>query len=146
MRILTDLINNKMLLAAMLGWFLAQTIKFVYYFLKNRKIDLQLLVAPGGMPSGHSACVTALTLSVGMSEGFGSAAFAISFVLSCIVMYDAAGIRRAAGHQAAAINKLLVEHPVAAPQEVLREVLGHTPIQVIAGALLGLGVGLLVWL
>ncbi len=100
----------------------------------------------GGMPSSHSALVVALTTAIGRVEGVASSTFALALVFSGVVMYDAAGVRRAAGRTAAALNQLiddLVTHRDLHPQERLLELLGHTPIEVLAGAALGLAVGLI---
>jgi acid phosphatase family membrane protein YuiD len=123
------------------GWIIAQLIKFSWSAFRG-KIDVRNLYASGGMPSGHSAVVTALALTIYLNEGIGSAAFGIAVIYAGIVMYDALGVRRASGEQAAALNELidsLGRHKIAVdlPQDRLREVMGHTPKEVAAGALLG---------
>lgn len=143
-----DLLGNNILWSAVLSWTLAQVIKFLVQLLRHRRIDFRMLVAPGGMPSGHSATMMALTTSVGLDSGFGSAAFAIAFVMSMIVMYDATGIRRSAGKQAAVLNRVvdrLVQSGHEKSQlsnEELKEILGHTPVQVIVGAAMGIAIAL----
>ena len=113
---------------------------------RSRKLRLSRLVSAGGMPSSHSALVTSLATATGRVAGVESAAFAISLVLAAIVMYDAAGVRRAVSIQARILNQMIDEayegHPIA--EKRLRELIGHTPIQVFVGGLLGVIVGLLV--
>ncbi len=134
------LIGNRVLWAPIVTWFLVQVWKFISHLIFDRKFEVQMLWAPGGMPSSHSALVSALAMSVGLNEGFGSTDFAIATVLAMIVMYDAAGIRQAAGKHAKMINRILDELLSGAPitEERLREILGHTPFQVAIGCLVGL--------
>ncbi len=132
--------TNKIIGVSVLSWALAQLIKVLIYLLKNKKIKLNLMFSSGGMPSSHSAFVTGLSFSVGFEEGFSSSLFAICFVLSMIVMYDASGVRRAAGKQAEVLNIFISnfeKHGIKIDSK-LKELLGHTPIQVVAGALLGI--------
>jgi len=120
---------------------IAQWIKFIMFLLINRQINFKCLTTTGGMPSSHSAGVISLATSVGLITGFDSIEFAISTGLALIVMYDAAGVRRAAGKIAATLNKIKDEfykHNTAAAGERLKELLGHTPFEVFAGALLGI--------
>jgi len=137
--------SNSILTASLLAWGLAQVSKFFVWRLQRGKFDLRLLVSAGGMPSSHSALVSALATSVGLQEGFSSSAFAISFVLAMIVMYDATGVRRAASIQAHILNQILEElfkgHPIS--EKRLRELLGHTPMEVVVGALMGIVVSLI---
>jgi acid phosphatase family membrane protein YuiD len=126
----------------------AQILKIVIACITHRKIDLSLMVSAGGMPSSHSAMVTALTFSIGIQEGFTSAAFAISFIFSMIVLYDAAGVRYAAGKQAFVLNKIqeiLVEKGNLDALK-LKETLGHTKKEVTVGVLLGIAVSLLMYI
>ena len=112
---------------------------------RQRRLNLRVLAETGGMPSSHSALVTGLTFGIGRLNGFNSAPFAIALIFSFVVMYDAAGVRRAAGRQAAVLNRL-VEDLVAMRgirEDRLRELLGHTPVEVLVGAVLGAAVGLL---
>lgn len=136
---LDDLLRNRTLWVPVVIWLAVQLWKFVSALLFRRKFDLGLLWAAGGMPSAHSALVAALAISVGMNVGFDSPAFAVAAVLAFIVMYDAAGVRRAAGEQAEKINRIVEEllsgHPL--NDERLRELLGHTPFQVAVGAVVG---------
>jgi uncharacterized protein len=134
-----SLLANRTLLIAVLAWIIAQAWKFLATLLLDRKIDPAMLWAPGGMPSAHSALVSATAISVGLNSGFDSPAFAIATVVAMVVMYDAAGIRQAAGKHARVINRIVDEllsgYPVT--EERLRELLGHTPLQVVMGGLLG---------
>ena len=136
------ILQNKPIWAAVLAWAIAQILKTILSFVKNDKLDLSRFYGSGGMPSSHSALVMSLTFSLGKYNGFESPFFAISIVLSMVVMYDAAGVRRAAGKQAALLN-ILVHREGITPQEQLKELLGHTPLEVIAGAILGTVTGLL---
>lgn len=131
----------EILIALVSANFIAQIFKTVVYAIRNKSLDLTLLFTTGGMPSSHSAAVMAMTTSVGLIEGFSSSLFAISFCFSSVVMYDAAGVRRAAGRQAKTLNEIIQElmgpeHHLS--QAKLKEFLGHTPKEVIAGALLGI--------
>jgi len=139
-KFLTDLFTNQVLVAAFIAWALAQIIKLPLEYFLHRNWDWGLLLSTGGMPSSHSALVTALSVSIGLQEGFTSPLFAISWVLAMIVIYDAIGIRRHAGDHARVLNLMIDElftgHPLA--EKELKEVLGHTPREVIAGMALGI--------
>ena len=140
MNIFFELACNKILIHAALGWCIAQILKFVVGYIKEGRITFTLLLSSGGTPSSHAATVTALATSTGYQHGFDSAMFAISFVLAFIVMYDAAGVRRAAGEQAKILNHMmreLDEGKTDNMQKELKELIGHTPFQVIIGAILG---------
>ena len=145
MDIFNDIFTNKCLVIPILVWLLIQIEKFVVEFIRTKKINLKRLMGAGGMPSSHSAVVTSLAVLVGKSEGFDSPIFAIAFILAAVVMYDAAGIRRAAGKQAHLLNKIISTPGLTGVQvqERLQEVLGHTPFQVIVGAVLGIVVGII---
>ena len=119
--------------------FLVQLSKVLTFLVREKKINVRRLVETGGMPSSHAASVMALSTCVGLREGFGSVLFSVVLFFSLIVMYDAAGLRRAAGRQASLINRILYEHLQlpGPPAERLRELLGHTPIEVLVGALIG---------
>ena len=139
-----DLFENKALIAAILAWFAAQLIKVLLVLFDEKKLDLSKMISSGGMPSSHSALITAMTASVGKTTGLDSVAFAIAAVTSLVVMYDACNVRRAAGEQAKILN-YIVEHweemsPALVGKE-LKELLGHTPAQVFMGAVLGVCVG-----
>ena len=133
------------LLPPLLAWGIAQALKVTLVSARQRRLNLRVLAETGGMPSSHSALVTGLTFGIGRVNGFNSAAFAIALIFSFVVMYDAAGVRRAAGRQAAVLNRL-VEDLVAMrgiQEDRLRELLGHTPVEVLVGAVLGAAVGLI---
>ncbi|CAL9239769.1 unnamed protein product [Arabidopsis halleri] len=136
-----SIFTNFPLISSLLAFTIAQFIKFFTSWYKERRWDLKRLVGSGGMPSSHSATVTALALAVGLQEGFGGSHFAIALVLTTIVMYDATGVRLHAGRQAEVLNQIVyelpAEHPLAESRP-LRELLGHTPPQVIAGGMLGI--------
>jgi acid phosphatase family membrane protein YuiD len=130
---------------AFLAWAIAQVLKVVLTSAQERRLNLRVLAETGGMPSSHAAIVMALTAAVGRLNGLTSAPFAIALIFSIVVMYDAQGVRRAAGRQAAVLNRL-VEDLVSLRQfkdDRLRELLGHTPLEVLVGAALGIAVGLL---
>jgi acid phosphatase family membrane protein YuiD len=131
--------KNKTLMLALLAWLVAQIIKVLINLIKTKKLDLGLLLSSGGMPSSHSALVSSMSMSIGLSYGFKSNLFALSLIISLIVMYDAAGVRRAAGKQAAVLNILLeqIEKQGIKIDVHLKELLGHNPIEVGSGALLG---------
>ncbi len=135
-----------MLVASFIAWAIAQLTKTVYELIRYRKLRLSRLVSAGGMPSSHSALVMGLATATGRIVGFESAAFAISLVLAVIVMYDAAGVRRAVSVQARILNQMIDEAFQGKPfaEKRLRELIGHTPTQVIVGGLLGIGVALVV--
>lgn len=139
-----QLFSNKIIGISILSWAIAQIIKIIIDIIDTRKIDWNLIMSSGGMPSSHSSFVTSLATTVGFSYGFQSVFFAICFVLCMVVMYDAAGVRRAAGKQAAVLNRILEnasQHGFKV-DEKLKELLGHTPIEVGAGALLGIFVAI----
>lgn len=141
------LTTNPIIDCGLLAWFLAQLIKVVLDVILLRKLDLGRFVSSGGMPSSHSALVVACTVAIGKLYGVQGPLFALSVILSAIVMYDACNVRRSAGDTARLVNQILahVEKLTAEDfAEDLKEVMGHTPLQVCMGALLGLGVGLLV--
>lgn len=129
-----------------LSWFAAQILKIVLHYLYKKDVDLKLLFSSGGMPSSHSAFVSSLTTSVGLTDGFLSNLFAVCLVLSFIVMYDAAGVRRAAGKQAAVINIIVenIENQGIKIDGRLKELLGHSPIEVISGAILGIIIAVII--
>ncbi len=140
-----ELFSNKILISAMISWFVAQALKVVFYYIKHHKFDISKFFSSGSMPSSHSAFVTALVVAVGMVEGVGSTFFAISVVLATVVMYDASGVRRAAGRQARIINQIVLDFykEKQVKTEKLKELLGHTPLEVFVGAILG---GVIAWM
>jgi acid phosphatase family membrane protein YuiD len=140
-----ELLSNKVIWTAVFSWAAAQIIKVIIELKKTKKFNTALFVSSGGMPSSHSSFVTAMTMSIGFKEGFNSSMFALSTAFSLVVMYDAAGVRQAAGHQAAAINMLFrsFEAQGIKLDKKLKELIGHTPIEVAAGALLGISTAVL---
>ena len=140
------LFENRILVASFIAWAIAQLTKTMYELIRYRELRLNRLVSSGGMPSSHSALVMGLATATGRIAGFESAAFAISLVLAVIVMYDAAGVRRAVSLQARILNQMIDEAFQGKPfaEKRLRELIGHTPTQVIVGGLLGIGIALLV--
>ena len=133
--------KNEVLMVSVAAWVTAQFLKFFFTGLTTRKFKLERLTGAGGMPSGHSATVSSLIISMARVEGLASSGFALSVLLAMIVMYDAMGVRYAAGQQAKVINKLVDNVEKETNTEVaddLKEVLGHTPLEVAAGAMLGI--------
>lgn len=138
-------INNKFLYIPLIVWFCIQIFKVIYDLITTKKLNFKRIMGAGGMPSSHSAVVTSLATLIGKYQGVDTPVFAMSVVFAMVVMYDAAGVRRAAGKQARLLNKI-VETPGLSGvqvQEKLVEVLGHTPLQVIVGAFIGIVVGIL---
>ena len=138
--------RNRVFLAAVIAWAAAQTIKVVLDLIKNRKFSAERLVGAGGMPSSHTAFVIALVTAVARYAGVESVAFAVSAAFARVTMYDATGIRRAAGEQAKILNYMMDnwKQPPEMFQKDLKELLGHTPVEVLAGGVLGFVIGLLV--
>ena len=142
---IADLLHNDLLIDALYAWLVAQIIKTIIYAVVNKTLDFQRLFGDGGMPSGHSATVTALATTAALEFGLDSPIFAVSFILAIIVMHDAMGVRLEAGKHAKAINELMVLlGSVVDPEQKLQEFLGHTPLQVLFGAILGFVISLLV--
>lgn len=138
-------ITNKYIYIPLIIWFCIQTFKVIHDLVKTKKFNFKRIIGAGGMPSSHSAVVTSLATLIGKNEGLDSNLFALALIFAMVVMYDAAGVRRAAGKQAHLLNKI-IETPGLSNVEVqerLVEVLGHTPLQVIVGATIGLIVGLI---
>ena len=140
MKQLTQLFSNDLLMVALLSWFIAQVLKVILTLINDHKLDLNKLVSSGGMPSSHSAISTSLAIGVGQLHGYDSAIFAVAAVLSFIVMYDAANVRLEACKQAALLNRIIdvMQDPNVTLEVRLKELLGHTPLQVAAGAVLGI--------
>jgi len=141
-----ELWNNHILMASLLAWAIAQVSKTIYECIRYRELKFSRLVSSGGMPSSHSALVTGLATATGRVTGLSSPFFAIAAVLAAIVMYDAAGVRRAVSIQARILNQMIDDAFQGKPfaEKRLRELIGHTPVQVLVGALLGIGIGLIV--
>ncbi len=155
-RYILDNYYNYVLFSAIISWISAQVLKTLLNFIIDKELNLERLVGPGGMPSAHSAFVCSATLAVSRKIGIQSTEFAIIFIIAMVVMYDAMGIRRAAGMHAKKINemnKILEKNPDSPKKnnnkykhknKELKEVLGHTPFEVLGGALLGIIIALIV--
>lgn len=132
-----------MLLACFTAWFIAQILKIILTYYSSKKLDLTRFVGSGGMPSSHTSFVMALSTSIGKLYGWDSAIFAVSLCFAFVVMYDAAGVRRAAGTQARLLNIIIEDlaHNKPIEHEKLKELIGHTPKEVLAGAVLGILIG-----
>lgn len=141
-----ELFHNPSFLSALFGWFAAQSIKFTWNLITKHECDFRYMISTGGMPSAHSATVSALATSVGIREGIGSSMFAVTLAFALIVMFDAQSVRRAAGQQARLLNQIVAEifkeHHLSTHK--LAELLGHTRLEVFAGMMLGIGIGLAV--
>lgn len=137
--------GNHILITTILAWVIAQLIKVAIGVVMEKRFNFRWFVGTGGMPSSHAAGVTALAASVGLTFGFDSALFAVTIVFTLIVLFDAQGVRRATGRQAEALNKILDDlyWKKHIQEDRLKELIGHTPIQVIAGILLGIMVTML---
>ena len=135
--------TNKYIVLPVVLWAMIQLFKFLADLIKNKKVNFKRLFGAGGMPSSHSAVVCSLAAMIGKDLGYDSAIFGLSVIVACVVMYDAAGVRRAAGKQATVLNKILNTPDLSnvEVQEKLVEVLGHTPVQVFVGAIIGIVVG-----
>ena len=138
-------IQNKYIYVPFLLWFGIQAFKVIYDLVTTHKFKFKRILGAGGMPSSHSAVVVSLATLIGKNQGVDSPLFAVALILAFVVMYDAAGVRRAAGKQAQLLNKIIETPGLTTGQvsEKLVEVLGHTPIQVIVGAIIGIIVGIL---
>ena len=145
MNTFTDFIQNKYIYIPILLWCGIQLFKLLYDLVTTKKFNFKRILGAGGMPSSHSAVVTSLATLIGKNIGVGTPMFAMALIFAFVVMYDAAGVRRAAGKQARLLNKI-VETPGLSGLEVserLVEVLGHTPLQVVVGAVIGVVAGLI---
>ena len=146
---LYEIITNKVLIIPICSWAIAQLLKMIIILIREKRLDLRYLLGSGGMPSAHSALVSALATSVALLQGLGSVAFGIAAILALVVMYDAAGLRRSVGQQSAVLNRIIRElrlrRPIIELGRDLREFVGHTRFQVIVGGLLGVAVAWL-WL
>lgn len=148
---LTDLFSNYVLNVVVISWVSAQVIKTLINLIRTKKFNAERLFGAGGMPSAHSASVCGMTIAISRSVGFNSPLFAIAFLLAAIVMYDAMGVRRAAGEHAKVINLIVQkskEHKgntiyLPKNKEQLKEFLGHTPLEVMGGAMLGILIAML---
>jgi len=153
---MTELLQNRVLLASLLGWFVAQTTKVIISIITTKKFDAERLNGAGGMPSSHSCMVTALTVSIAMMEGADSAVFALAVVFTFITLYDAMGVRWQAGLHARLLNKYMKtligggkdidgDGEADVPKD-LKEYLGHKPLEVLVGVMLGILIAMIVCL
>lgn len=140
-----NVLNNYALIIPGLTWLFVQCIKVITDLIVYKKLNIRRLVGSGGMPSSHSAFVTSLTTVVAISEGFESLLFAVCIIFSLVVMYDAAGVRRAAGKQARVLNQIIENKGDINIGEKLTELLGHTPIEVFVGAIVGILSGIIMY-
>ena len=132
--------GSEVLINGIIAACVAQILKVIFFYIKNRKINFKIFTTTGGMPSSHSAGVIGIATTVCLVDGFNSVTFAIAFGYSMVVMYDAAGVRRSAGKIAASLNRVMEDfyaHRPSAAGEKLKELLGHTPFEVFVGAILG---------
>lgn len=138
-------IQNKYIYVPILLWFFIQTYKVIHDLITTKKFNFKRIIGAGGMPSSHSAIVVSLATLIGKYEGVDTPIFAVALIMALVVMYDACGVRRAAGKQAAVLNKIIETKGLTGGQvyEKLVEALGHTPVQVFVGALIGLVAGLI---
>ena len=148
MDFLQDVFQNKIFVSAALGWLVAQVLKTIIYLIINKRFVAERMVGGGGMPSSHSATVCALATAAGMKYGGGSFEFAISAMFAIVVMYDAMGVRRETGIQAKVLNEMMelltnMGKEMSA-EDKLKELVGHTPLQVLMGAILGILIAALV--
>lgn len=138
--VLVSIVTTRIFLATFTAWFFAQVLKLLINLIVNHKIDFRLLVGTGGMPSSHTASVTALTMSVGLTSGFTSTIFLVALLYCVVVISDALGVRRAAGRQAKLLNMIVDElgHNKFHAEKRMKELLGHTPIEATAGIIIGI--------
>ena len=144
-----ELLSNKVLITAVLGWLIAQFLKVVIVRITEKRFDFRRIIGSGGMPSSHSSFVTALSTAIAFESGLASPLFAVCVVLSFVVMYDASGVRRETGRQAEILNDIIDNFGKDAPEifgKKLKELIGHSPIEVLAGAVLGVVIGLLLYI
>jgi uncharacterized protein len=144
---MAGLLKNHVLITVLIAWLLAQSLKVPIFYLLKHRWNWALLFSTGGMPSSHSALIVSATAAIGLNFGFDTPLFALAVAVAMVVVYDATGIRRQAGLHAQKINILIDEllkgHPISDKQ--LKEVLGHSPLEVVGGVVLGIVIALLVW-
>lgn len=143
---LYQILNNRVLISSILGWFMAQTAKAIFLTIKTKKFRFNLYSLPGGFPSSHSATCISLVTAIGLIDGFDSSVFAISAILALFMIYDAKVIRVAAGKQAQSLNRILnlIEEDTGEKMEKLKEILGHSLLEIFCGGLIGVLAALLV--
>lgn len=138
--------RNKIFFSGFWAWFIAQTIKVALGIMREHRFNFRWFVGSGGMPSSHAALACGLTTSIGLLHGFDSGLFAMAFAFAVITMFDAQGVRRQSGKQAEALNRILddISHQKGLRDDPLKELFGHTPVEVFAGAFLGVLIALLI--
>jgi acid phosphatase family membrane protein YuiD len=151
MNFFTELFNNKIFMVAATSWFIAQVIKTIIHFILSKELVMERMVGSGGMPSSHSSTVTALATATYMEFGASSFEFAIATILAIVVMHDARGVRRETGIQAKLLNDIMKIFEDMGRKEIsthdkLKEFVGHTPLQVLIGAILGIFVAVIAYL
>ena len=141
-------LHNKVVIATFLGWFVAQSLKVFIGVIREKRFNFKWFVGTGGMPSSHASGVSALTAAVGIQEGVASAIFVVALMFAVVVISDAQGVRRASGKQAEILNRIVddIYWKKGVKEERLKELLGHTPIQIWAGILIGISIAFLVYL
>jgi len=137
---MNDFISNKVLIICIVAWVIAQVLKVIVIYVQEKRVVWNYFITSGGMPSSHSATVCALATGIALTQGIGTISFTIAAVLAVIVMYDAAGVRQSVGQQSAVLNRIIEELRLRRPftERDLKEFIGHTPVQVVAGAILGI--------
>lgn len=143
MSYILQILSNHILQTAVISWFAAQGLKVISTLVSEHKLNLKRFFGSGGMPSSHSSFTVSIAVEVGFATSFAGVEFAIAAALAVIVMYDASGVRRNAGEQATALNKLISKSNLKSEIKALKESLGHTPLQVFAGATLGVVIAIL---
>jgi hypothetical protein len=148
MNALHEIVSAKIFYVTSIGWAVAQGLKVLIYFFRYRKINFRLFVGTGGMPSSHSAFVSCMATCIGLTSGWSSPVFLLALGVAVVIMSDAAGVRRAAGQQAKILNEIVDDlySSRSVPPKRLKELLGHTPVQVFVGAALGIGTALVFYL
>ncbi len=141
------MLHNHVLIAGLVAWSLAQLMKVPLEYLRTHRWNWALLIAPGGMPSSHTALMVGISHAIGLFDGYNTSLFALSVAVSMVVIYDATNIRRQAGKHAELINAMIRDMAAGHPlkEEQLREVLGHTPLEVMGGFLLGIVIAQITW-
>ena len=144
-KIITEIANNKIFITTLFTWFVAQTIKVMIGIVREKKFDFRWFVGTGGMPSSHAAGASCLATAIGLEYGFESGYFDLAASFAIVVMFDAQGVRRASGRQARILNKLMedIYWKGKIHEGRLRELIGHTPVEVIMGFLLGVTIAAL---
>ncbi|MCR5213722.1 MAG: divergent PAP2 family protein [Eubacterium sp.] len=151
MEYINQIVSNRILISGLIGWASAQLLKTIIFLIVNKRLQLERLFGDGGMPSGHSATVSAVAISTGLESGFASPIFALATILAIIVMHDAMGVRFETGKQAKVLNEMteLIEKlsgTELSNEDKLKEFVGHTPLQVLMGCVLGLFCGVILHL